>query len=335
MKILPIIVLAFSLTTFSGSAQILCKEGFAGLTTEQVGLSGSGTDATGWTISSWQAGVDARYKVVNPVPEITHQVAGGGLVSGGDRALLITTFPEPVPAGLAAYRDFPIQNTTLYISFLIRPKSIGTGSDSLNIRIGNNSVGLVRLAFKPDQAQRWISMDIERDSGNGFSGGGSSKSLLLEQTYMVVLRITRPSSTSIRMEYWVDPTGEYFEGPVYSGLVSGLLDSSFNRLSIPIISSDSGGPATSVILDQLRLGYTWQDVVEQRPVPATIPTLSINTAVDLRWQTEVGKSYQPQYSFDLNTWINLGPIISGNGQIKQVYDSTGGVPGKFFRVQIK
>jgi hypothetical protein len=178
-------------------------------------------------------------------------------------------------------------------------------------------------------------MDVVRDSGNGFSGFGSSKSLLLEQTYMVVLRITRPNSTSISMEYWVDPTGEYFEEPVYSGSVFGLLDSSFNRLSIPIISSDSGGPATSVIFDQLRLGYTWQDVIEQRPVPATIPTLSINTAVDFRWQTEVGMSYQPQYSFDLNTWINLGPIISGNGQIKQVYDSTDGVVRKFFRVQIK
>lgn len=67
------------------------------------------------------------------------------------------------------------------------------------------------------------------------------------------------------------------------------------------------------------------------------PEVAISLAVRLRWPSESGKTYQPQYSYDLNgnTWSNLGSSLAGTGQLMEIFDSTESGPKKFYRVQIQ
>ena len=43
--------------------------------------------------------------------------------------------------------------------------------------------------------------------------------------------------------------------------------------------------------------------------------LGIHTAIEVEYQTELGKSYNLQGSLDLNTWVNIGNSVLGNGQV--------------------
>ncbi len=67
----------------------------------------------------------------------------------------------------------------------------------------------------------------------------------------------------------------------------------------------------------------------------TGPEVGISLAVRLRWQSQLGKSYQPQYSLDLNSnvWTNLGAPLPGTGQVMELFDTADFGPKKFYRVQ--
>ena len=89
----------------------------------------------------------------------------------------------------------------------------------------------------------------------------------------------------------------------------------------------------SVIIDEFRMGYTWVDVVPQAAPPVILPSLEIKPAVMLEWQKEVGKTYQIQYSYDMNNWFDLGQPIQGSDEIQRAYDEISGNDKKFFRVE--
>jgi len=57
-------------------------------------------------------------------------------------------------------------------------------------------------------------------------------------------------------------------------------------------------------------------------------------AVEIGWNTEVGKSYQVQFSTTLrpNEWTDLGAPVPGDGEIKYLFDSTRGQSKKYYRV---
>ena len=168
------------------SAQLISYESFTGLSIGS-GLTGSGTDAFGWTTSNWSGGTDARFQIVDPTPDLTYQPIGGALVNGSNRAVQLSTNPEPVPGtGLVATRSIPPQNATFYISFLVRPIAIGSGSDSLNIRLNSGATFLARLALKPEPGQQYLYVDTP-DSNSFF---GSYPALYTGQTYLVVARET-------------------------------------------------------------------------------------------------------------------------------------------------
>jgi hypothetical protein len=61
---------------------------------------------------------------------------------------------------------------------------------------------------------------------------------------------------------------------------------------------------------------------------------SIWPAVEVCWSTDTNHSYQVQWrsALDSNTWFDFGPLISGDGSIKSVFDSTRGSGRKFYRV---
>jgi hypothetical protein len=106
----------------------------------------------------------------------------------------------------------------------------------------------------------------------------------------------------------------------------------FDAFTLSASSSDSGGPSSLVAIDEIRVGYTWNDVVPQSTTQAVVPSLSIDPAVAVNWQSRTNKTYQPQRSYDLTNWVNFGSTISGDGQQKGFLDSADQVPKSFYRV---
>jgi hypothetical protein len=309
-------------------------ESFRGMSTGS-GIAGSGVDAFGWSAAGWTSGSDTRFQTVDPTPDLGYYISGGATIDGGGSAIQLTTYPEPVPSPLLASRIVAVgQRTTIYFSCLIRPVAVGTGSDSLSVTFSSGSTRLVGLDLKPDLSQAYFTLGLT-SSGSG-GGGGTILKLYPGRTYLVVLRITQPSTSSWTYEAWLNPPAAYpGNGPLsvtYSLSESNLV---FDNVGLRIASTDTGGPASTAIFDELLLGFVWSDVVPPGPSPTLVPDVTIQSAAKLRWQTQSGKTYQPQYSYDLNGWFNLGSGISGNGNVKELFDSTDTDAKKFYRIQIQ
>lgn len=327
------LLLVLALLPTAAWGQLLSYESFTGLTPGN-GLAGSGTNAFGWNIAGWTDGSDARFQIVDPTPDLTSQPAGGQIIDGGNRALLLTTSPEPVTGTLLASRSFIPQNTTIYASFLFRPVAVGTGSDGLDLRFFGGATMLSRILFAPDQAQRWLTVDLSKD---GYGGNYTliSARLMVGQTYLFVVRLTRQGATQFITEMWIDPPASFASaGSPYNRVKSMTDPPALTAVGFGIASTDTGGPTTTAMFDEFRIGYTWADVVPPAPAPGLVPTVAITPAAKLRWLSESGKTYRVQYSYDLTNWFNLGSTISGNNQFKEVFDSTDDAK-RFYRVQVE
>jgi hypothetical protein len=170
MKALFALALTF-VHCVAAMAQILAFEPFQGLTVGST-LTGAGTNSAGWT-SAWAGGNDPRYTVLDSAPDLTYQIVGGVLLDGGDRAVQLTTAPEPVPgAGLSATRSIAPQNGTLYISVLVRPIAVGTGTDTIDLRFNDGATTLARMTMKPDLNEQHLNIELPFDGASGGGGGG-------------------------------------------------------------------------------------------------------------------------------------------------------------------
>ncbi len=65
-----------------------------------------------------------------------------------------------------------------------------------------------------------------------------------------------------------------------------------------------------------------------------VPTVAVSAAVCLEWQTQAGAIYQVQFSDDFQSWQNVGPSLTGDGNTKRYCESQNGQK-RFYRVQIK
>ena len=61
-------------------------------------------------------------------------------------------------------------------------------------------------------------------------------------------------------------------------------------------------------------------------------SLEISTAVELRFVTQVGVTYQVQVSSDMTNWQNIGPAFPGTGNIVNRFFSTRDTDRRFFRL---
>lgn len=320
---------ALALMPCIAHGQLLSYEPFTGMATGS-GLVGSGTGATGWSDAGWSGGGNARFQTMAPAPTLTYQISSGAFLDGGNRAVQLSTAPEPVPSGLEASRTFPAQNTTLFFSFLVRAVSIGTGTDVIDLRIGSGATTYASIRIRPDQSGTFFWIGAYKPNGSG----GASGAFYTGQTYLVVGQFARTSPTNFELGYWINPPATY---PIGSNTTSGTIASNATVSTVGwnISSTDTGGAATTIIVDELRVGYTWTDVVPPAPAPPLVPNVTITPAVKLRWQTQTTKTYQPQYSYDLTNWFNLGPSLSGDGQFKELFDSTDSEAKKFYRIQFQ
>ena len=258
------IFLGFCLIPTSVFAQSIAYESFAGIRVGN-GLAGSGTDATGWTDTGWENGSNARFRVVAPTSALTYQIVGGAFISGSDRAVQLTTKPEPAPAGLVASRMFPEQNTTIYLSFLVRPIVVGTGSDTLGLNLSNGVSSLGEIAFQPDLSQQHFDLvPLPGDGGGG--GGGAPQDLNPSTTYLAVARLTWNGSF-VRIDTWLNPPATYpGDGSYITTRYIASGPPVLSSIGLEISSTDTGGPTSTAVFDELRIGYTWEDVVPPTPI---------------------------------------------------------------------
>lgn len=265
----------------SASAQLVAYESFAGMPVG-AGLAGSGLTATGWSDSGWANGSDPRYQTADPIPDLIYQIAGGALVDGSNRAVQLTTNPEPVPAGLLTSRAFPEQNTTVYFSFLVRPIAVGTGSDTLHVRLSNGTSSLALVALQPEVGQQYFNLKLLFDGGGGGVFATGSQALNPSTTYLIAGRITWPTQGfPVMVETWINPPAAYAGNGSQSLTRFDLVGPRvFSSVGFGISSSDTGGPTSTAIFDELRIGYTWADVVLPGPTTSTLGNISTRLRVE-------------------------------------------------------
>ena len=310
----------------NASAQLIAYESFLGAPLGR-GITGSGSDAFGWS-GQWtgEGTSDSHFQIVDPAPDLAYQITGGALISGGQHTLLLTTNPEPLSSNLLTTRSFPAINTTFYVSFLLRMPVSGTGSDSIEFHLYSGSSRDIGFAIRPENpgppaGYLWRTPS---DRVQALSGDNSKPHLVVIEAKLL------GTGGSHLVNAYVDPGFTY---PGSLGGVSGNDPTPYDRIGLAIRSTDTGGPTTTVLIDEIRIGYTWADVVLPAPAPSLIPDLAVAPAVKLRWQTQTGKSYQVQYSYDMSNWFNFGAAIAGNNQIKEVFDSASDGK-KYYRVQV-
>ena len=296
------------------------------------GISGSGSDATGWTQSSWQGSIAPYHSIGNQAPNMTYQITNGGLVSGGDRCAVITTAPEPTTGTNGATRTLPPINSTFFISFLVRPLSAGTGSDKIMIQLRSGTTFLGAVGVIPDEVTGRFDI-VPQFGTTGGSAGYRGVGLSVSQTYLIAMRVTRSTASQLSFFGYINPPATIPSQTDFDYNTSNLPSSSpFNTIALSSYSFDNGGPSTTVAIDEIRVGYTWGDVVPQSTTQTVVPTLTIAPAIAVNWQSKTSKTYQPQRSYDLSNWVDFGATISGNGQQRSFLDSADQVPKSFYRV---
>lgn len=321
----------------NSKAQLVAYESFSGI---PVGAfsSGQGSNSFGWNGPWTVIGVpNGRFQIADPTPDLSFQIPGGNFVAGGDRGLLMTTSPEPVPSGLMLVRRFPQSpriTTTLYFGFLVRIPISGTGSDSIDVHLLSGTKTVIRIPIRPNNnpppsGYMYQFEGVDGESGAGFSlSGDNSRSHLF---VVESLRFPGSGNEVYGFRSFLNPDAKFPSSP---GGSSTYITQQIDGIGIDIKSADSGGPATTVIIDEIKIGYTWKDIVLPAEDALAVSNLSIENAVKLKWQTITGKTYQPQYSYDLVNWFNLGQPISGNNQLKEFFDSTTPDSKRLYRVKM-
>jgi len=224
---------------------------------------------SGWA-GPWAAsgGSDA---VVAPVPALSYAVPGGGLVDGGATALAITGDGEPVAArGL----DETWDADDVFISCLIRwAEGSPSASDFGVIRMGGR--GGPQFGFKIDEGSQ--DLDFMARMGESDRRATYAGQLELGETYLLVAHMAKGADGTYPDDYdllelWVNPAAGDAADPLAS--VSQGINGfdAFSYIDVRTANFDSGDV---LIVDELRLGTEWTDVVPPLiPEPCTLALLA-------------------------------------------------------------
>lgn len=320
MTLFILVVLLIAGSIRVSFAQLPAYESFSAIPTGSP-VAASGANAKGWTNNGWSGAADELLKIIDPNPNLNYQVLGGGFINGSTRALEISTRSKPITGKRLIYRTIPTQNTTFYLSFLVRPVFSGTSADQIDISLLSGSNLLGRIMFSPNPTQDALLMSIPRDSSSSYGSSFGSYSLPLGVTSFIVVQISRSTLGQISFRCWRNPSSTFSLNGIGSTEKSVSLPRDLNAIGFGVSSGDSGGDITTAIFDEFRVGFTWSEVVPLAPVvpPDLAPNLEILPAFNLRWPTVSSKYYQVQHSYDLQFWSNFGARIAGDGTIKSLY----------------
>lgn len=218
----------------SASAQVFFHESFNDVNLGQITPDHGNVDGTGL--------MSSHFEIVSPAPSLYYQVRGGDEIHGGHGALKLTTAPEPVANSFVRYSIPPV-GTDFSLSFLCRVPEKGVGSDTFRIQLmKDNEVGF-SFVLKPFDHPDFL-LWYGRETGGTVSPSPDG------HTFLFVLKCA-----GNRAEYYVDPKLSNLSYKGSSGMGS-IQASEINGIRFSVESSDLAGPATTILIDELRLSYT-------------------------------------------------------------------------------
>lgn len=215
---------------------------------------------TGWN-SAWGA-TTAFESVISPTPPLQY-ASGPALVEGGDRALAITGNADPILATRTLRQTWSAND--VYISFLLRwAQGTVNRNDFVALWLGNSGGPSIGIKGDRDTANP-SDPDIFARTSSSPTTTAYSTNITDDTTYFVVGHLIKGGSGNYETyQLWVNPAYEDMSVPdAISTGNSGV--SSFSLVGLRSVNLDSG---EMVLLDELRLGTSWEDVF---PLNAAIP----------------------------------------------------------------
>lgn len=243
-------------------------------------ISGNNSGA-GWS-GAWSTGSSSNQaRVIDTSSSpLSYTDSNGQTISGGDRAIEITKNNNEVARrSLSETYD----DTIVYASMLIQ----FTGTQNSNDFLAN---------WLQSSTSNYPNFGIKMNLGPGNSDFFTrtklrkevySTNLVNGQTYFLVMKVWKTGSTSShynRAELWVNPTTLDTE-PSASTSESNSASSlrNFSTIGFRAVNLDSND---SIIVDRLRYGTTWDDVIQFETTPA--PVLHLQ-ADESSWNGTVGE----------------------------------------------
>lgn len=177
---------------------------------------------------------------------------------------------------------------------------------------------------------------------NGTWHNGRLRLLASDPRFQIEPWTSAPSSSRIEFELWRDG------GAGGSSMGSGTTEISWlpqpvgsifsASLSFRVIENEIQTTTPDDIPFNARSGqavtlYFEIEMVDSLGPVEEVPTVSISQAIKLQWMSQLTKTYQVQFSDDLEIWDNVGSVIQGTGQEVEFFDSTSS-PKKFYRVVV-
>lgn len=241
------------LASGGASAALIASESFSyGANVELNGQNGG----SGWN-GAWTAVTSATH-IVDPGTPLSF-TNNGGTISGGDNALRLSGNNDNV-----AYRGIgPVNADTVYISFLLRFTGNIDNNDFAaiwfdNATSGQHSTNIPNIGIKGNQdgggpKDAFARLTLGEETW-------SMMELAVDTTYLIVGELSKTGSSSSYNQFsiWVNPGAYDFDTPHGSiAVTNGALDA-FSFLGIRTANFDAGD---FLLIDELRIGTTWGDVV--------------------------------------------------------------------------
>ena len=241
----------------AGPPPQFASEGFSYPTGDLNGRFGG----VGW-LTSWAA-TTAHESVVQPATPLQYAIPGGALVDGGDRALAITGNADPNPLATRTLLN-PFDGNDVYISFLLRWAAGTVGqNDFVSVYFGNT--GGPQIGVKGNENTTDPNRPdffVRTTSANNTHFGNITD----DSTFFIVGHLLKNASANYnQFELWVNPAYGDWGSP---DVVSAIADSGVSFFSLVGLRSVNLDTGEEVLLDELRIGTTWDEVV---PLGMIIP----------------------------------------------------------------
>lgn len=160
----------------------------------------------------------------------------------------------------------------------------------------------------------------------GFFEGGSIPNGTSATVYFALMEV-RPGPNSYGAIGWINPASYSWRA------INNSVNSEDDLASIQfrVYSNDSIGPHTSLRIDNLKIGLTWDSVVPPLDTTAAFPNFTFEKAHRIVWYADGTLKYRVEASDDMLTWVGLNNFTNGNNANMELYVPIQGST-RFFRV---